>query len=405
MSTTTFAYKVKDRSGRLIEGTLEAQDEEIVASTLRGMGYVPVSIDRKGRSALQVEIKLRGDKVSLKDVAIFSRQLTTMITSSLSLVRALGILAKQTESPALAKVIGEIKDDIERGLSFSQAIAKHPKVFPPVYQAMVRAGETGGVLDDVLVRLADSLERQLELRGKVRSAMTYPIAVLCIVVLIVAAMLMFVVPMFQGMYENLGGELPLPTRLLVGFSELLKKTWFLGVGAAVAAFFVARRWVRTEEGRLRFDALLLKLPVFGKLLHKTALTRTTRTLAALVRSGVPIMEALDIAAETSGNAVVRQAVLDARRQVGLGEPLATALGDHEVMPPMVVQMIAVGEETGALDDMLDKLSEFYDREVAATVDALTSLIEPMLMVLMGITVGGMIVALYLPMFNIINLVK
>jgi type IV pilus assembly protein PilC len=405
MTATTYAYKVKDRAGRLREGTLEADSEELVVARLRDMGFVPLSISAESRSMLKSEIKLRREKVSPKDVAVFSRQLTTMISAGLPITRALAILVKQTDAPALAEVVNVLKADIERGLSFSQAIAKHPKVFPPVYLAMVRAGESGGVLDAVLERLADSLEKQLELRGKIKSAMTYPITVAVIVVAIVTAMLMFVVPMFEGMYANLGGTLPAPTRLLISASNLLKSTWYLIALAIVGAVVGLRRWSATEPGRLAIDRAKLRVPIFGRLIGKAAIARVTRTLGSLVRSGVAIMEALDIVADAAGNAVVAGAILDARERVALGEPLAASLAAHPVLPPMVVQMMAVGEETGALDDMLDKIATFYEREVDATVSALTSLIEPLLMVLMGITVGGMVVALYLPMFNIINLVK
>jgi type IV pilus assembly protein PilC len=338
-------------------------------------------------------------------VVVFTRQLATMINAGLTILRALAILTEQTQSKALAGVAREMTQDIERGLSLSQAVARHPTVFPPVYLSMVRAGESGGALDTIMLRMADTLEKQLELRGKIRSAMSYPIAVAGIVVLIVSAMLVFVVPMFEGMYDDLGGELPLPTRLLISVSGLATRFWWLvamlGAGGGVAL----RRWKSTPAGRLAFDRCKLRLPVFGQLVHKTAVARFTRTFGSLIRSGVPVMESMDIVAETSGNAVMGTAVLEAKERVRGGEPVSTALGSHTVFPPMVVQMMAVGEETGALDDMLEKIADFYDSEVSATVDSLTSLIEPLLMVFMGVSVGGMVVALYMPMFQIINLVK
>ena len=403
--TTTFAYKVRDRAGAIHEGSLEAQNEQLVIAKLREMGYVPVSVRQRNRSMLGADMKLGGNKVDLRDVAIFSRQLATMVNAGLTIIRALGILTEQTESKALSAVVTQVKEDIEKGLSLSQAIAKHPKVFPAVYLSMVRSGETGGMLDAVLLRLAVTLEKQLELKRRIKSAMTYPIAIGCIIVLIVTAMLMFVVPMFEGMYHDLGGTLPLPTRLLIAVSGMLTTYWWM-VGISVVVSVVAlRRWAATPKGRFTLDRLKLKLPVFGMLVHKTAIARFTRTLASLIRSGVPIMESLDIVGETSGNAVVSYAVAQAKDKVRTGQPLSTSLGEHPVIPEMVVQMMAVGEETGALDEMLEKIAEFYDGEVSATVDALTSLIEPLLMVAMGLTVGGMVVALYLPMFRIINLVK
>ena len=315
------------------------------------------------------------------------------------------ILAEQTESKPLAEVVNQVRMDVEKGSSLSQALARHPKAFNRLYVSMVRAGEVGGSLDSVLMRLADTIEKQVELRRKVKSAMTYPVVVACLVLLIVTAMLLFVIPMFQNIYKQLGGTLPVPTQILIKISNVCREFWyiiFLVEGGAVFAF---RRWINSEDGRKKWDAIKLKLPVFGKLVRKTALARFSRTLSALVRSGVPILESLDIVADTAGNWVVAKAVRDTQTAVKQGEPLSRRLEDHEVFPPMVVQMMAVGEETGALDEMLDKIADFYDQEVEATVDALTSLIEPLLIVVMGVCVGGMIISLYLPMFNIIKLIK
>src|SRR5829696_1119788 len=284
----TYVYKVRDKAGRLVEGSLEAQNEQLVVSRLRDMGYVPLSVSRKSRSPLTMEINL-GKKFEPKDLVVFSRQLATMIDSGLSILRALAILAEQTESKAMAKVVAAMKVDIEQGLSFSQAVSRHPKIFPPLYVAMVRAGETGGVLDEVMTRLASTLEKQLELRAKIKSAMTYPIVVFAIVVLIVAGMLLFVVPMFEGMYKDMGGTLPLPTRVLIGLSGILTKIWWLLAILIAGGVFAFRRWLATPAGRLRWDRFKLRVPIFGSLLQKTALARFSRTLAALIRSGVPIM--------------------------------------------------------------------------------------------------------------------
>jgi type IV pilus assembly protein PilC len=402
---TTYTYKVRDQAGRLVEGTLEAQNEQLVVTKLREMGYVPLRVSAKGRSKMSMEINIGRSKVTLKDVAVFSRQLATMLESGLSILRGLSILAEQTENKGFVKVIGEMRLDIERGLSLSQAVARHPKVFPPVYLAMVRAGETGGMLDDVMLSLADTLEKQMELRGKIKSAMTYPIAVFFIVVLILSAMLIFIVPMFEKMYHDLGGTLPLPTRVLITASGLITGMWWLIVLLGIGGTFAFRRLVAKPAGRLMFDKFKLRLPIFGVLMRKTAITRFARTLASLISAGVPIMESFDIVGETAGNAVVSNAVAEARERVRLGESVSASLADAEVFPPMVVQMIAVGEETGALDSMLEKISDFYDREVESTVNSLTALIEPFLMVFMGFSVGGMVIALYMPMFQIINLVK
>jgi type IV pilus assembly protein PilC len=369
---------------------------------------VPLDIkQQQAKSSLSRNVSIPGlsNRVKLKDVAVFSRQFATMINSGLSLLRALHILAEQTENQALAAIAHEVRMDVEKGSSLSTALARHPKAFNRLYVSMVKAGETGGVLDSVLLRLATTIEKQVELRRKVKSAMTYPAVVAVLVLCIVTAMLLFIIPMFQDLYTQLGGKLPLPTQILINVSKIARKLWFLIFGGEVAAVVGFRKWIATDEGRKRWDVIKLKVPVFGALVRKTALARFSRTLSALVRSGVPILESLDIVADTCGNHVVATAVLDTQAAVKQGEPLARRLEEHPVVPPMVVQMMAVGEETGALDEMLDKIADFYDQEVEATVDALTSLIEPLLIVVMGVCVGGMVISLYLPMFNIIKLIK
>ena len=404
---TTFAYKVRDQSGKLVEGQLEAEDATLVVGKLRQMGYTPIAVEAKHDNKLKTDIKIPGlsGRVKLRDVAVFSRQFATMINSGLSLIRSLAILADQTENEELARVIGEVRLDVEKGVSLSAAISRHPKVFSRLYIAMVRSGEIGGVLDAVLMRLADTIEKQVELRRKIRSAMTYPIVALGICILIASAMLLFIVPQFKAIYTDLGGQLPLPTRVLISLSDLLKAWFPLFILAAGIGVYVFRRWIKTENGRMIWDRFKLRMPVFGLLTRKTALARFSRTLAALTRSGVGILEALDSVAETAGNEVVAVALRDTQSAVKRGDTLARPLEQHEVFPPMVTQMISVGEETGALDEMLDKIADFYDSEVTATVDALTSLIEPLMVVVMGGLVGGMVISLYLPMFNIIKLIK
>jgi type IV pilus assembly protein PilC len=403
----TFQYKVKDKTGKLVEGSLEAENAQLVVSKLRSMGYVPIEIEQRTGVNVHKDLKLPGfsDRIKLKDVAVFSRQFATMINSGLSLLRSLYILAEQTESKPLAETVNQVRMDVERGSSLSAALAKHPKAFSRLYVSMVRAGEVGGALDSVLLRLAETIEKQVELRRKVKSAMTYPVVVAALVLIIVTAMLLFVIPMFQNIYKELGGTLPLPTQVLINISKICRSFWWLIFGVEIGAAIGFRKWINSDEGRKKWDAIKLKVPIFGKLVRKTALARFSRTLSALVRSGVPILESLDIVAETSGNNVVAEAVRDTQAGVKQGEPLSKRLEEHEVFPQMVVQMMAVGEETGALDEMLDKIADFYDQEVEATVDALTSLIEPLLIVVMGVCVGGMIISLYLPMFNIIKLIK
>jgi type IV pilus assembly protein PilC len=404
---TTFAYKVRDQAGNLVEGQLEAEDQSLVVGKLRQMGYTPISVQARTKASFSADVSIPGlsNRVKLKDLAVFSRQFATMINSGLTLIRALAILSEQTENPKLAQVIGEVRLDVEKGSSLSVAMSRHPKTFNRLYIAMVRSGEIGGVLDSVLMRLSDTLEKQVELRRRVRSAMTYPIVALVICSTLALAMLILVVPQFKVIYDDLGGTLPLPTRILISLSDMLIKFFpvfvlFVGVGA-----WLFRRWCRSPSGKPKWDAFRLRVPVFGPLARKVALARFSRTLAALTRSGVGILESLDIVAETAGNEVVAVAIRDTQGAVKRGDTLARPLEQHEVFPPMVVQMISVGEETGAIDEMLDKIADFYDSEVAATVDALASLIEPLMMLGIGAIVGGMIISLYLPLFNIIKLIK
>jgi type IV pilus assembly protein PilC len=405
--TSTFTYKVRDRQGNLVKGSLEANNQTLVVDKLRQMGYVPIAVEQQSGSALQKELKIPGfgGRVKLKDTAVFSRQFATMINSGLTIMRSLSILSEQTDNKAFCAVIDEVRNDVETGTSLSQALGRHPKAFSRLYVAMVRAGETGGVLDATLEQLATTIENQVRLRGKIRSAMTYPIAVFGLVLFIVSAMLIFVVPMFEALYNDLGGKLPLPTRILLGMSNFATTMAPVLIIAAGGGFWAFRRWLRTDMGRSSKDVVMLRVPVFGKLIRKTALTRFSRNLAVLLRSGVPILESLEITADTVNNTVMSKAIFEVQAAVRMGESVAKPLGEHPIFPPMIVQMMAVGEETGALDVMLDKVGEFYDREVEATVDALTSLLEPALIVFMGGSVGAMVIALYLPMFNVINLVK
>lgn len=402
----TYAYKTKDRHGKVHSGEMEGASASSVAKALRDQGFSPLQIEERTTSALKKEIRIPGlsDRVKLNDVAVFSRQFATMINSGLSLLRSLSILIEQTDSKGLAKALEQVKVDVEGGASLSVAMEKHPKAFNRLYVAMVRAGEVGGVLDETLLRLADTIEAQVALRSKIKAAMMYPIAVFGLVVLIVAAMLVFVVPMFETLYADLGGSLPVPTKVLLAVSGAMQTFWWMFLLAGIGGWYALRRWIKTPGGRELFDRFKLRLPVFGGLVHKTALARFAHTFASLTRTGVPILQAMDIVKETSGNAVVAAAVADVQASVKEGESIAEPLHAHKVFPPMVIQMIAVGEETGTLDTMLEKVGAFYDREVQAMVEGLTSLIEPLLIVVLGATVGGMLIALYMPMFNIVNLI-
>jgi type IV pilus assembly protein PilC len=403
---TTYAYKVRDRDGKLLGGTLEADSEDAVVGRLRQLGYAPISIEAEKGAGLKTELRLPGTgRVKLKDLAVFSRQFATMINSGLSLLRALTILGEQTSNRRLGEVVIQVRAEVEQGMSLSAAMAKHPKVFNRLYVSMVRAGEIGGFLDQVLVKVADTFEKEVALRGKIRSAMTYPVVVFAMVLMIVSAMLIFIVPTFESLYESLGGVLPLPTRILIGASDGLRRYFFLALLAVAGLGFAYKRWRATPGGRYRLDQFKLKVKVFGPLFHKSALSRFSRTLSTLIRSGVPILQALEIVAETVNNGVISRAVRDVQDAVREGESLATPLAKHPTFPAMVVQMMAVGEETGALDTMLSKVADFYDQEVEAAVASLTSMIEPILIAVMGAAVGGMVISLYLPLFSIINLVK
>ncbi len=400
----TFTYRVRDRRGALITGEIVGESQDLVLAKLREQHYIPLEVKAKS-GGLKREFHILPQKAKLKDLSVFSRQFATMVNSGLPLLRTLAILEEQTESKYLAKVVGEMRLDVERGVSLSEAMAKHPRTFNALFVSMVRAGETSGTLDSVLVRLADNIEREVSLRRQVKSAMTYPIVVMVMVFLILTAMLLFVVPTFKDLYAQLGGTLPLPTRLLIALSDAVKSGFIFFILGIVGLTILFRRWKRSDKGRLTWDRLKLRVWIFGPLFHKTAMSRFARTLSVLNRSGVPILQALDIVKETVGNAVVAEAVKDLQAGVKEGESLATPLSRHAVFPAMVVQMMAVGEETGALDTMLEKVAIFYDEEVTAAVESLTSLIEPVMIAVVGGAVGAIVIALYLPTFRIFELIK
>jgi type IV pilus assembly protein PilC len=406
MATATFEYKVRDSSGKMKTGKLDAESQAQVATKLKSMGYAPLSINQTN-VGMNKELTIPGmgkKKVKLKDLAVMSRQFATMINSGLSLLRALTILTEQTENKELARVLGEVRNDIETGSALSVGMAKHPDVFPPLMVNMCRAGEVGGFLDTVLLQIAANYEAEVKLRGKVKSAMTYPVVVLCIALLAVVGMLLFIVPTFAGLFDTLGGTLPAPTRVLVFLSEILKVAIIPLIVGIIVGLKVWGKIKRKPGVRDIVDPLKLKLPVFGELLRKIALTRFARNLGTMMKSGVPILQSLDIVAETTGNVVLERATRAVQESVRTGESLTKPLTEHSVFPPMVVQMMAVGEDTGALDTMLGKIAEFYDQEVEATTESLTALIEPLMIAFLGGIVGAMIVALYMPIFKIFDLI-
>ena len=402
----TFNYSVRDKAGKVQKGSLEGESREAVSAKLRQMGFIILELDQQSALAALGQLKIGGGAVKPKDITIFSRQFATMINAGLSLTKCLSILASQTESEALRTIIGAISKDVESGQSLSESLGRHPKTFPPIFVNMVKAGETGGVLDEVLVRLADHFESEQALKGRVKSAMTYPIAMAALVLIILVAMMVFVVPTFEQMFASMGGELPFMTQVLVNISNFVA-----GIGGvitaivAAVAYFAFKFWKGTTSGRFIWDSFVLRAPVFGPLTRKVALARFTRTFGTLVSAGVPILSALDIVADTAGNEVVAREVRKARSAIKEGEAIAKPLSESKVFPSMLVQMIAVGEETGALDAMLNKIADFYDEEVATQVDSLTSLIEPLMMASLGGVVGAMVIALYMPMFQVITLVQ
>lgn len=406
MSLATFDYQVRDRAGKVVRGRIDAESPTAVASKLKSMGYAPISIT-EANAGLNKEIKIPGvgNKVKLKDLAISARQFATMINSGLSLLRALAILSDQTENKALAEVYGSVRLAVEQGSSLSQALGQHPKVFPPIMVNMTRAGETGGFLDQVLLQLADNFEAEVKLRSTIKSAMTYPLVVFGFAILSVTGMLLFIVPIFAQMFDNLGGVLPLPTRILVVLSSILKTLMPLIVILLIVGLILWKKYKNTPRVRNVVDPMKLKTPVFGPLFQKIALSRFSRNLGTMIHAGVPILQSLDIVADTTGNVVIARAIRDVEVSVRQGESLAGPLVNHPVFPPMVVQMMAVGEDTGSLDAMLHKISDFYDQEVEATTEALTSLIEPIMIAVVGAIVGAMIVALYMPIFKVFDLIK
>ncbi|MEL4320539.1 type II secretion system F family protein [Leifsonia sp. YIM 134122] len=413
MSTTTtavktFDYKGRNAEGKIVKGRLDAGSSGSAISRMRSMGISPIEVEESaGGTGLQREISIPGMNkgVKLKDLSIMSRQMATMISSGLSLLRTLTILGEQTENQALGKAIDEVRADIESGGSLSVAMAKQPRIFPPLMIYLIRAGETGGFLDGSLESVAKTFEKEVKLQSTIKSAMTYPVVVLCIALLSVVGMLIFIVPVFEKMFADLGGDLPIPTQILVVLSKNM--IWagpLIAIGLVVFGVWWARN-KNTERVRQFVDPWKLKLPVFGNLNRKVAIARFSRNFSTMLGAGVPIMQALSIVGETSGNTVIQNALHKVADSVRIGKSIAEPLANEPVFPAMVVQMVAVGEDSGSLESMLGKIADFYDDEVEATTEQLTALIEPLMITVMGAVIGGMIVALYMPIFSIFNEIK
>jgi type IV pilus assembly protein PilC len=401
-STKTYHYNSIDSTGRRTKGTVEAPNEAAATHMLRQRGETPLDVSESGQG-LNRDLKIPGlgGRLKLKDLAVFSRQFATMTASGMSLLRSLSILEEQTSSPKLKAAIGEIGSDVSSGVSLSAAMGKHDRVFPRLMIAMIRAGEAGGMIDRALEQIADSTEKDSALRGKIKSAMTYPAIVLSFTFVLIAAVLIFIVPIFENMFKNLGGQLPAITQFLVTASHNM---WWIGplvivVGVGTTVFYKTKS--RTSaDFRLKVDKIKLRLPVFGPLFRKLAMSRFSRNLGLLLNVGVPVMQALTVVGETTGNEVINMAMKDVQSAVRDGNPMSSAMRHHPIFPAMVTQMIEVGEESGQISQMLDKVADFYDREVDAAAESLTASIEPIMVLVMGAVVGGMVICLYLPMFTI-----
>jgi type IV pilus assembly protein PilC len=400
--TKTFDYHTVDVRGKRTKGKVDASNETAAAQILRQQGVVPLSISQAG-TGLGKDIAIPGltGRTTLKDLSIFSRQFATMTSSGMSILRSLAVLEDQITKSSLKKAVNEVRTDIESGISLSTALSKHDRIFPLLMIAMIRAGETGGFLDSALERIATNFEKDAALRGKIKSALTYPVIVLLFSGLLVTAVLIFIVPIFEKMFASLGGKLPLPTQLIVTASHTLLWSGPLFIVVAVAGTLTFQAQLRRRPGlRLGFDKLKLKLPVFGPLFTKIAISRFARNLGTLLGVGVPVLQALDVVGATTGNAMIAKVMDDLQESVRNGQPMSAPLSKHTVFPQMVCQMIEVGEESGQISQMLDKIADFYDREVDSAAEALTASIEPIMVLVMGGVVGSMVVCLYLPMFTI-----
>ena len=399
---TTYVWKGKTAAGDIISGETQAGSRADLILSLKKKRVTMTSAKEKPKG---LKLGLTGERgVSTKDLAVFTRQFSTMINSGLPLVQCLDILGKQAEKDNFRKLITQTMRDVEAGSTLADALARHPAVFTDLYVNMVEAGEAGGVLDVILARLASYLEKMDSLKRKIKSAMMYPTVVLVVTIAATAFMLVFIIPTFAKMYSDFGGELPAPTRIVMALSSFLRTKWWLLGGMLAGAFVGFKKYYSTQDGKATVDRMLLRVPVLGDVLLKASIARFTRTLGTLVSSGVPILEGLDITAKAAGNTMVKNAVIKTRASISSGQTIAGPLRESEVFPPMVVQMISVGEETGALDEMLSKVADFYDDEVDSAVDAMTSVIEPIMIVMMGGVVGGMVVAMYLPIFKLVSVI-
>ena len=398
-----FMWEGKTRVGGTMTGEIEAPNEAFVVAQLRRQQIVPVTVKHKPKD-LGFRLPGRKGKVSRKELAIFTRQFATMIDAGLPLVQCLDILGLQQENQAFKKVILKVKEDVESGSTFADALGKHPNVFDELFVNLVSAGEVGGILDTILSRLAAYIEKAMKLAKQVKSAMVYPSTILSVALIVTTVLLVYVIPIFGEMFRDFGATLPAPTLIVLAISAYTRKYFLVGIVLLVLLVLGIRWYYKQENGRRRIDRLLLRVPIFGDLLRKIAVARFSRTLGTMVSSGVPILESMDIVAKSAGNKIIEEAIIRARTSISEGKTIAEPLADSKVFPVMVTQMVSVGEATGALDTMLNKIADFYDDEVDAAVGALTSLLEPMLMIFLGVVIGGLVIAMYLPIFKLAGVV-
>ena len=396
-----FSWEGKNRAGQVQKGEMEAPNEAAVNAQLRRNGIMPTKVKERGKG-LDVELKIPGfaPKITTKDLVVFTRQFATMIDAGLPLVQCLDILGRQQDNKTFKGILVNVKEAVESGSTFADALKKHPKAFDDLYVNLVAAGEVGGILDTILNRLAAYIEKALKLKKQVKSAMTYPTTIIGIAVLVIAVILVFVIPAFEKMFADFGGSLPMPTQVVINMSNFIQKYILVIIAGIFITIWGVKRIYRTKAGRAAIDKWALKVPVFGILIRKVAVAKFTRTLGTMISSGVPILDGLDIVAKTAGNKTVETAIYKVRQSISEGKTIAEPLEESGVFPPMVCQMIAVGEQSGAIDTMLNKIADFYDDEVDDAVSNLTAMMEPLLMLFLGTTVGGLVIAMYLPIFKL-----
>ena len=397
-----FDWEARSKAGSTQKGVMEAASETQVESQLKRYGFTGISVKQQGKG-LNFELRIPGmgaKKIETKDLVVFTRQFATMIDSGLPLVQCLDILSGQQDNKTFKEILVKVKESVESGSTFADALGKHPKAFDQLYVNLVAAGEVGGILDTILNRLAAYIEKAMKLTKQVKGAMVYPITIMSIAVVVVGVILVFVIPTFAKMFADFGGELPLPTKIVIAISDFLTKYILVIIAAFFAIKFAIGKYYATAKGKKMIDKMALNAPIIGPLVRKVSVAKFTRTLGTMISSGVPIMDGLDIVAKTAGNKIVEEAIYKVRQSISEGKTIAEPLAESGVFPPMVVQMIAVGEATGAMDTMLNKIADFYDDEVDDAVGAMTSMMEPLLMVFLGTTVGGLVVAMYLPIFKL-----